>query len=59
MDHLERGSLKLDNLRHVILDEADEMLKMGFAEDIEKIFSYFDVTTNQVHHTPCNEKHSR
>ena len=34
--------------RHVILDEADEMLKMGFAEDIEKIFSYFDVSEAQV-----------
>ncbi|MGO3071284.1 MAG: DEAD/DEAH box helicase [Brevibacterium linens] len=39
IDHLKKGSLKLGSLRHLILDEADEMLKMGFAEDIEEIFS--------------------
>jgi ATP-dependent RNA helicase DeaD len=39
MDHMERGSLKLDRLKLVILDEADRMLDMGFREDIEKILS--------------------
>jgi ATP-dependent RNA helicase DeaD len=39
-DHLERGSLKLDQVRMVILDEADEMLDMGFREDIEKILQH-------------------
>lgn len=48
MDHLDRGTLSLEDIRHVILDEADEMLKMGFAEDIEKIFSYFAVEETQV-----------
>jgi ATP-dependent RNA helicase DeaD len=37
MDHLERGTLKLGSLRHIVLDEADEMLDMGFREDIESI----------------------
>jgi ATP-dependent RNA helicase DeaD len=37
IDHLERGSLKLDKVTQVILDEADEMLDMGFQEDLEKI----------------------
>ena len=37
MDHLRRHTLKLDNLKMVILDEADEMLSMGFREDIETI----------------------
>jgi len=37
MDHLRRGSLKLDQLRAVVLDEADEMLRMGFIEDVEWI----------------------
>jgi ATP-dependent RNA helicase DeaD len=37
LDHLERGSLSLDAVRFVVLDEADEMLDMGFAEDIEAI----------------------
>ncbi len=37
IDHLKRGSLDLDNVSTVILDEADEMLDMGFTEDIELI----------------------
>ncbi|HYI49335.1 MAG TPA: DEAD/DEAH box helicase [Allosphingosinicella sp.] len=36
-DHLERGALDLSQLRAVILDEADEMLDMGFREDLEEI----------------------
>ncbi|MCR4714195.1 MAG: DEAD/DEAH box helicase, partial [Treponemataceae bacterium] len=38
MDLLDRGALKLDKISYFILDEADEMLDMGFVEDIEKIF---------------------
>jgi ATP-dependent RNA helicase DeaD len=37
IDHITRGSLQLDALEAVVLDEADEMLDMGFAEDIEAI----------------------
>jgi ATP-dependent RNA helicase DeaD len=37
LDHIGRGTLLLDELRMVVLDEADEMLDMGFAEDIEAI----------------------
>ena len=37
-DHIERGSLKLEHIDYFILDEADEMLDMGFIEDIEAIF---------------------
>ncbi len=37
MDHLRRGTLKLDNLKTVVLDEADEMLRMGFIDDVETI----------------------
>jgi ATP-dependent RNA helicase DeaD len=37
IDHLERGSLKLDALTTLVLDEADEMLRMGFIDDVEKI----------------------
>ena len=37
MDHMERGTLKLDQLKMLILDEADVMLNMGFREDIEHI----------------------
>ncbi len=35
MDHIRRGSLKLDNLKTLVLDEADEMLRMGFIDDVE------------------------
>jgi len=37
LDHLRRGTLKLDHVNTVVLDEADEMLDMGFIEDIEAI----------------------
>ncbi len=37
LDHIRRGSLKLGTVRVVVLDEADEMLDMGFAEDLEAI----------------------
>lgn len=36
-DHLERGALDLSNLQFAVLDEADEMLDMGFREDLEQI----------------------
>jgi ATP-dependent RNA helicase DeaD len=39
LDHLRRGTLTLDSLQTVVLDEADEMLDMGFAEDIELILA--------------------
>jgi ATP-dependent RNA helicase DeaD len=38
MDHLRRGTLSLNGIRTLVLDEADEMLNMGFSEDIEWIF---------------------
>lgn len=37
MDHMRRGTLKLENLKMLVLDEADEMLNMGFKDDIEEI----------------------
>lgn len=37
MDHMRRGTVKLQHLRMIVLDEADEMLNMGFKEDIETI----------------------
>ncbi|EFQ83187.1 DEAD/DEAH box helicase, partial [Aeromicrobium marinum DSM 15272] len=39
IDHLDRGSLELSGLDHLVLDEADEMLTMGFAEDVERILA--------------------
>lgn len=37
IDHLERGTLDLSELRFIVLDEADEMLRMGFIDDVEKV----------------------
>ncbi len=39
MDHLEKRTLDLSELKYLVLDEADEMLKMGFAEDVETILA--------------------
>ena len=39
LDHMDRGTLKLDGLQIVVLDEADRMLDMGFREDIERVLS--------------------
>lgn len=39
MDHLEKGTLDLTQLKYLVLDEADEMLKMGFAEDVATILA--------------------
>lgn len=40
MDHLERKSLSLDGLKTLVLDEADEMLRMGFIDDVEWILQH-------------------
>jgi ATP-dependent RNA helicase DeaD len=39
IDHLDKGTLQLGDLQHLVLDEADEMLRMGFAEDVERILA--------------------
>ncbi len=40
IDHLNRKTLKIGNIEHLILDEADEMLNMGFIEDMEEIMKH-------------------
>jgi ATP-dependent RNA helicase DeaD len=42
IDHLKRGSIQLDDVRYVVLDEADRMLDMGFIDDIKFILFYVD-----------------
>lgn len=46
MDHIRRKTLKLDNLQTLVLDEADEMLRMGFIDDVEWVLE----------HTPDNHQ---
>ncbi|MEK8228971.1 DEAD/DEAH box helicase [Oerskovia sp. M15] len=55
MDHLERRSLVLDDIRYLVLDEADEMLRMGFAEDVEKIFGQAPRSAR----SPCSPRRCR
>ncbi|MCU1431240.1 MAG: box helicase, partial [Actinotalea sp.] len=38
IDHIDRRTLRMDGIKFLVLDEADEMLRMGFAEDVEKVF---------------------
>lgn len=40
LDHIKRRTLKLDAISHIVLDEADEMLNMGFIEDVKEILSH-------------------
>jgi len=40
IDHIKRGTLKLNQLKFLVLDEADEMLRMGFIDDVELILSH-------------------
>ncbi|KPP99135.1 MAG: ATP-dependent RNA helicase DeaD [Bacteroidetes bacterium HLUCCA01] len=42
LDHLQRGTLKLDHLKMLVFDEADEMLNMGFREDMEALLKHVD-----------------
>jgi len=49
IDHIDRGNLHLNDAYHVVLDEADEMLSMGFADDVERIFGA----------SPCPERVAR
>ena len=39
LDHIERGNIDFSNIRTIVLDEADQMLKLGFKEDVEQILS--------------------
>jgi ATP-dependent RNA helicase DeaD len=48
LDHLNRGTLKLQYVKMVVLDEADEMLDMGFIEDIESILKQVPKEERQV-----------
>ena len=53
MDHLRRKTLRTDNLKMLVLDEADEMLNMGFREDIETILQQVPETRRHCFLPPC------
>ena len=39
LDHINRGNINFEKLKTVVLDEADQMLTMGFQEDVEKVLT--------------------
>ena len=39
LDHIERGNIDFSSIKTIVLDKADQMLKLGFKEDIEKILN--------------------
>jgi superfamily II DNA/RNA helicase len=49
LDHIERGNLKMNNIQFVILDEADEMLNVGFKDDIERLLNAIPKYTLSLH----------
>lgn len=52
IDHLERGNINLDNIKCLILDEADEMLNIGFKDSIERILEFTPKYVVQTHGNP-------
>uniref|UniRef100_A0A8C9GS06 RNA helicase n=1 Tax=Piliocolobus tephrosceles TaxID=591936 RepID=A0A8C9GS06_9PRIM len=48
IDHIERNNLSLKNIKYLVLDEADEMLNLGFTQDIERILRHIDLKKAQV-----------
>ncbi|SOV11563.1 ATP-dependent helicase, putative [Plasmodium sp. gorilla clade G2] len=48
IDHIEKKNLSLQNIKYVVLDEADEMLNLGFTHDIERILSNINLKDAQV-----------
>lgn len=60
IDHLEKGRLDLSRLDYLVLDEADEMLQMGFAEDVERILSDTPSTSRlRCSRRPCRPRSAR
>lgn len=57
IDHISKGSLDLSELQYLVLDEADEMLRMGFAEDVEQIFQQTPSTARlRCSRPPCRAR---
>ena len=48
IDLIDRGKIKLENIRYLVLDEADEMLKLGFMDDLEVIFEAMPASRQSV-----------
>ena len=44
LDHIQRGNIDFSGIKTVILDEADQMLKLGFKEDVEKVLKLINIS---------------
>ena len=51
MDHIRRNTLNLSELKAIVLDEADEMLRMGFIDDVETVMAELP----EEHQTACSQ----
>jgi superfamily II DNA/RNA helicase len=47
LDHIERGNIDFSSLKTIVLDEADQMLKLGFKEDVDRILKNVKEVCNQ------------
>jgi ATP-dependent RNA helicase DeaD len=56
LDHIRRRTLKLDNISYLVLDEADEMLNMGFLDDVREIMEHTNTKRNNA---DCQKVHGR
>lgn len=59
IDHLERGTLDLSRVDYLVLDEADEMLTMGFAEEVDRILSETPTSRWPSSRPPCHRPSAR
>ena len=48
LDHVERGKVMLQDVKILVIDEADRMLDMGFIPDVERIVSYLPKSSNLI-----------
>ena len=43
LDHIERGNIDFSNIKSIVLDEADQMLKQGFKEEVDKVSDFSQI----------------
>ena len=46
LDHIERGNIDFSNIKSIVLDEADQMLKQGFKEEVDKVSDFSKLASN-------------
>src|SRR5690625_7990992 len=59
LDHINRKTIRLDSVQTVVLDEADEMLDMGFLDDIQAILEQVPTERHKIGRASCRERVER